>query len=174
MSKTVVDKAKRILEGIDFDLELAKNWSEDNYHNYYQYFSHQDLEVRKYSLLVFATALGNWHLESAQIFRSIKELKKYPEFNKDKVYHFEDYVQSFLDNKDAIKQDFPLLYNRLVWYLLRLNNKKRCEYIFRTVDKQLLIELRQVLTETGIDASVFQNNYNDILREVGITPYFLD
>ncbi|CAM3066774.1 hypothetical protein FITA111629_01475 [Filibacter tadaridae] len=169
MSKKIVDKAKHILKGIQFDLELAFDWNKDHYDNYYQYFTHPDNEVRKWSLLIFAGGLGNWHLESAQIFRTIKELKKYSEFNKYKAYHFEDYVQSFLDNKDAIKQDFPLLYNQLVWYLLRLDNKKRCEYIFRTVDKQLLIELRQVLSESGIDASKFPNNHEDIMKEIGLT-----
>ncbi|KOS68940.1 hypothetical protein AEA09_10540 [Lysinibacillus contaminans] len=174
MSKAVLDKAKKIVEGIDFDIELAKDWSKDNYDNYYLYFSHPDPEIRKYSLLVFLVGLGNWQLGSAYIFRSIKELKKYEDFDEKKVYLFEDYVQSFLDNREDIKQEFPLLYNRLVWYLLRLDNQKRFEYIFRSVDKQLFIELRQVLIESGIDASILPSNLNNILREVGIIPYFLD
>lgn len=91
-----------------------------------------------------------------------------------KVYRFEDYVQSFLDNRENIKQEFPYLYDDLVWYLLRLDNQKRFEYIFRSVDKQVFIELRQVLIESGIDADIFPNNLNNILREVGIPPYFLD
>ncbi|ATP40832.1 hypothetical protein CSE16_12695 [Solibacillus sp. R5-41] len=174
MSKTVLDKAKRIVAGIEVDPGLAKDWSKDNYDNYYLYFSDPDPEIRKYSLLVFFVGLGNWQLGSAYIFRPIKELKKYQDFDENKVYRFEDYVQSFLDNRENIKQEFPYLYDDLVWYLLRLDNQKRFEYIFRSVDKQLFIELRQVLIESGIDANIFPNNLNNILREVGITPYFLD
>ncbi|POZ57422.1 hypothetical protein LYSIN_02206 [Lysinibacillus sphaericus] len=172
MTNAVVTKAKCILEGIEVDLDITKNWSNDHFDNYYLYFSHPDIEVQKYSLLVFAAGLGNWYLGSAHIFRPIKELKKDPDFNKDKVYHFEKYIKSFLDNRVAIKREFPLLYNCLVWYLLRLDNEKRFEYIFRTVDKQLFITLREVLLESGVNPNEFQNNYNDVLREVGITPFF--
>lgn len=170
MSKTILYKAKKIIEGIDVDIELAKDWSKDNYDNYYLYFSHQDLEIRKYSLLVFLVGLGNWFLGSAYIFRPIKELKKASDFDKNKVYHFEEYIQSFIDNRESIKQEFPLLYNRLVWYLIRLDNQKHFEYIFRSVDKQLFIELRQVFMESGNDASRLPIDLNNLLREVGITP----
>ena len=55
MAKTLVDKAKNILEGMEIGFDTAKNWNDD----YYQYFSHLDFEVRKYSLLVFTADLGN-------------------------------------------------------------------------------------------------------------------
>ncbi|TKI50585.1 hypothetical protein [Lysinibacillus tabacifolii] len=174
MSKTVLDKAKRIVAGIEVYPGLAKDWSKDNYDNYYLYFSNPDPEIRKYSLLVFFVGLSNWQLGSAFIFRPIKELKKDEDFDGNKVYRFEDYVRSFLDNRENIKQEFPYLYDNLVWYLLRLDNQKHFEYIFRSVDKKLFIELRQVLIKSGIDANILPNNLNNILREVGITPYFVD
>ena len=168
MSKKIIDKAKHILKGIEFDLDITFDWSKDYYDNYYQYFSHPDSEVRKYALLIFAGGLGNWYLESARIFRPVEEQKTDRDFDIDKVYHFENYVQSFLDNRENIQHEFPNLYNALIWYLLRLDNKKNFDITFTSVDKQLFDELRQVLTESGIDASIFLNNHKDILNEVGI------
>lgn len=169
MPKMTVDKAKCILKGIKFDLELAFDWNKDYYDNYYQYFSHPDREVRKWSLLVFVGALGNWHLGSACVFSLI---------DGNKTYQFEDYVQSFIDHRVAIKQEFPLLYNRLLWYLLKLDNRKPFDTIFTSYfsypsyvcpRKQLFNELRQVLIESGIDANKFPNNLEDIFEEVGLT-----
>ena len=165
MSKKIVEKAKSILKGIEFDLELAFVWRKDNYDNYYQYFDHPDDEVRKYALLVFAGGLGNWCLESAHIFSP----EKYDDFDKGKSYYFEDYIQSFLDHQEAIKQEFPLLYSRVVWYLLWLDNKKPFDTIFTATDKQLFIDLRQLLAQSGIDQDKFQNNHEDIIKEVGLT-----
>jgi hypothetical protein len=169
LSENIVNKAKQILKGIEFDLDLAFIWNNDYYDHYYQYFSHPDDEVRKYALLVFAGGLGNWCLESAHIFRPIEEKVNDGDFDKDKMYHFEDYVQSFLDHRVVIKQEFPLLYNRLVWYLLRLDNRKPFDTIFTSADKQLFNELRQVLAESGIDVSKLPNNHQDIIKEVGLT-----
>ena len=39
MPKKIVDKEKRILFGVVFDFELAFDWSNENFDNYYQYFS---------------------------------------------------------------------------------------------------------------------------------------
>jgi len=126
--------------------------------------------VIKYALLIFAGGLGNWGLGSARIFRPIEEKETVGDFDKDRVYHFEDYVQSFIDHRVAIKQEFPLLYSGLLWYLLWLDNKKPFDTIFTSADKQLFNELRQVLTESGVDVSKFQNNHEDIIKEVGLTP----
>lgn len=77
MAKTLVDKAKSILEGIEIGFfDTAKNWDEDNYDEYFKYFSHSDIEVRKYSLLIFAAGLGNWFVGSSIIFHPIEEQKK--------------------------------------------------------------------------------------------------
>lgn len=77
MKRTLVDKAKSILEGIEIGFfDTAKYWDEDNYDEYYRYFSHSDIEVRKYSLLIFAAGLGNWVIGSSIIFRPIKDQKK--------------------------------------------------------------------------------------------------
>lgn len=172
MTKTLVDKAKSILEGIEIGFfDTAKNWDVDNYDEYYKYFSHPDFEVRKYSLLVFAAGLGNWYGGSAIIFRPIEERKKEKWFHlfKDKMYYFEDYVMSFIDNREAIKQEFPFLDSVIVSFLIQLDNEKCFEYIFSSVDKQLFVVLRQVLS--GLEVK-HQYNFNDLLREVGLPTFF--
>ena len=177
MTKTLVDKAKSILEGIEIGFfDTAKNWNEENYDDYYQYFSHSDFEVRKYSLLVFAAGLGNWFMKSSFIFRPIEELErgKHLHWHQDRIYQFESYVKSFVDNSEAIKQEFPLLYNAIVCYLLQLDNEKRFEYIVRSVDKQLFIVLRRILTDSGLDTEKYQYSFNDLLREVGLPTFFMD
>lgn len=171
MSKEVVEKAKQILKGIQFDFEITFDWRSTYYESYYKYFSHSDVEVRKYALLIFVGALGNWRLESAHIFSSTEEINNNKTIDMDKVYHFEDYIRSFLKHKESIKQEYPLLYNKILWYLLWLDNKKPFESIFTSIDIQLLNELRNVLAESGVDASKFQNNFQDIIKELGFTPH---
>ncbi|WP_186673743.1 hypothetical protein [Sporosarcina sp. BP05] len=172
MTKRLVDKAKSILEGIEIGFfDTAKNWDVDNYDEYYKYFSHPDFEVRKYSLLVFAAGLGNWYGGSAVIFHPIEERKKEKRLlsYKEKIYYFEDYVRSFIDNREAIKQEFPFLNSVIVSLLIQLDNEKRFEYIFSSVDKQLFIVLRQSLS--GLEVK-HQYNFNDLLREVGLPTFF--
>ncbi|QUG40415.1 hypothetical protein KD050_14080 [Psychrobacillus sp. INOP01] len=173
MTKTLVDKAKSILTGLEIGFDTAKNWNEDNYDDYYQYFSHPDFEVRKYSLLVFAAGLGNWLSSSCFIFPPIEELEsgKYLYLHQDKIYHFECYVKSFVDNREVIKQEFPLLYTAIVCYLIDLDNEKRFD-IFKSVDKQLFIVLRKVLGDSELEGKRYRYSYNGLLREVGLPKAF--
>ena len=171
MKRTLVDKAKSILEGIEIGFfDTAKYWDEDNYDEYYRYFSHPDIEVRKYSLLIFAAGLGNWVIGSSIIFRPVKDQKKEKSYNssKDRTYNFEDYVRAFIDNRDAIKQEFPILYNSIIDYLIQLDNTEQLNF----VEKQLYLVLRQVLTDSGLKEHKY--NFNDLLREVGLPTFFKD
>lgn len=169
MPQKIVDKAKNILKGIQFDFEITFDWDKACYDRYYKYFSHPDVEVRKWSLLIFVGGLGNWRLESARIFSLVEG---------EKTYQFEDYVQSFLDNRVAIKQEFPRLYDTIIWYLLWQDIRKPFDTIFTSYlsypsyicpKKQLFNELRQVLTESEIDASKLQNNHENVMKELGLT-----
>lgn len=171
MKRTLVDKAKSILEGIEIGFfDTAKYWDEDNYDEYYRYFSHPDIEVRKYSLLIFAAGLGNWVIGSSIIFRPNKDQKKEKSYNssKDRTYNFEDYVRAFIDNRDAIKQEFPILYNAIISYLIQLDNTEQLNF----VEMQLYLVLRQVLTDSGLKEHKY--NFNDLLREVGLPTFFKD
>ena len=53
MPKMIFNHAKYILQGIQFDFEITFNWDQNYYEKYYKYFSHPDIEVRKWSLLIF-------------------------------------------------------------------------------------------------------------------------
>ena len=170
MSKNVVDKAKRNLIGTEegwywFDFDYNARWSKENFHEFYRYFSHHNVEVRKYSLLVFAAGLGNWAYDSSHIFAPIKELKKRPDYDPDKEYYFEEYVKSFLDNSESIKKEFPLLYQLIIKFLIQLDNRKRFEYVFREVDKQLFLDLRQFLNESAFGEKI-HFKYDEVMREL--------
>ncbi|MEZ7173510.1 hypothetical protein [Sporosarcina sp. OR05] len=169
MQGEIVANAKQILKGVQYDFELAFDWDEAYYEPYYKYFSHPDIEVRKYSLLIFVGGLGNWRLESGHIFKSTEEMNKINPDEKQYKYCFEDYIRSFLKYKESIKQEFPLLYSRILWYLLWLDNRRPFDSIFTSVDSQLFAELRYTLTASGVDASKFQENFLAIIEEVGLT-----
>ncbi|WP_301109210.1 hypothetical protein [Sporosarcina sp.] len=174
MSQTIVNKAKSILQGIESDFDLGFNWKDEYFDNYYRYFDDPDAEVRKWSLLIFAGGLGSWSLQSANIFSPDGE-----GWNEDKEYIFEDYVQAFLTHREAIKKEFPLLYNYLVWVLLYLDKRKPFDSIFTSYisypsyispNIKLFRELRQVLNSSGIDVNILPNNHQAIMKEVGLTP----
>lgn len=176
MTRTLVEKAKNILEGLEYGyFDLGKEWYPENYDDYYLYFSDPDFEIRKYSLLVFTAGLGNWYHKSAHIFvttERLKELKNNKIFNQDTVYHFEDYIKSFLENSEAIKQEFPELYRIIVQYLIELDKRNRFEDIFCSADKQLFIELRQVLHDDASFGEEFKyQSIQILLKKLGL-PHF--
>lgn len=172
LTKALIDKAKSILSGIEIGYFItSKKWTKNNYDDYYQYFSHPDYEVRKYSLLVFGAGLGNWSAKSAFIFTHRQ--RKDPDFDPQKIYHLKYYIKSFLDNREPIKQEFPFLYKAIIYYLNELDYEKPFEVVFPSVDEQLFISLRKVLRNSGIDEKyVYEFNFNDILREVGLPTFF--
>ncbi|TAA66093.1 hypothetical protein [Planococcus salinarum] len=174
--KDIVIKAKRILEGIEVGFfDTGKEWSSENYADYYRYFSHPNKEVRKYSLLVFAAAVGNWWMKSAFVFYSHADIIYYSDLKEhlDKIYFIEDYFQAFLANKVAIKEEFPLLYNAIVVDLIKLDNENQFENVYPSVDPQLFFQLRETWIKSNIDTS-YEYNFNDLLREVGLPTFLKD
>ena len=175
MEKTLVEKAQNILDGIEIGFfDTAKRWDKDNYDDYYKYFTHPNFEVRKYALLIFGAGLGNWLIKSSFIFQPIEKGKIELGYLSDKneVYNFEDYVRSFIENREAIKQEFPNLYNSIASSLTLLDNENRFESIFTSVDKQLFIKLRKVLADS--EPIKHQYRFNDILREVRLPTFLKD
>ncbi|MBT2572081.1 hypothetical protein [Planococcus sp. ISL-110] len=161
------------MEGIEIGFfDTAKNWSIDNYANYYRYFSHSDRDIRKYSLLVFAAALGNWWMKSAFVFLTLGEIEEKQDFQSE-LYLLEDYVQAFLKNKEAIQREFPLLYNSILVDLIHLDNEKCFENTFPAANKKIFSELRKTLKNSDIDEK-YQYNFNDLLREVGLPTFLKD
>lgn len=172
----IVVKAKRILDGIEVGyFDTSKDWSVENYADYYRYFSHPNNEVRKYSLLVFAAAVGNWWMKSAFVFHSHDDLKRNVHLQKhpDKIYFIEDYVQAFLANKKSIEEEFPFLYKAILVDLIKLDNENHFENIFPSVNPQLFIQLRKTWNNSSVDEK-YEYNFNDLLREVDLPTFFKD
>ncbi len=88
--------------------------------------------------------------------------------SKDRIYNVEDYVRSFIDHREAIKLEFPILNNVIINYLIQLNNTAQ----FSLVEKQLYLVLIEVLTDSGLEEHKY--NFNDLLREVGLPTFFKD
>lgn len=175
MARTLIEKAKNILDGLEYGyFDTAKDWSNDNYDDYYRYLSDPDFEIRKYSLLVFTAALGNWYMKSAFVFGSLKELKKDPEYQEDKTYDFGEYVKSFLNNRESIKREFPELYRMIVLYLIELDNERNFEEEFCFFNQQLLIELRQALDDSGFGRRFQYGNVQKLLKELGLPNFAKD
>ncbi len=171
MKKTIVEKAKRILDGLEYGyFDTAKDWSHDNYDDFYLYMSDPDFEVRKYSLLVFTAALGNWYMKSAFVFGSLQDLKRDPDYQEDKTYHFEKYIESFMENRKTIKKEFPKLYRLIVLYLLELDNEMDFEMDF-CFDKQLLTGLRKVLNESGFGNRFQYEDMQKMLKELDLPNF---
>ena len=154
MSQKAVEKAKQILKGVQYDFEITFDWRTEYEAPYYTYFAHPHAELQKYALLVFVGALGNWRLQSAHVFHEAG------------AYRLEDYIRSLLEHRESIEQTYPLLYARILWYLRRLDETKPFEQDFPELDRQLLREMRGILVD--VDSSAFQNNFQDIIKEVGL------
>lgn len=126
MSSIIVQKAKRIVEGLEYGAFItSKGWESRDFEYYFKYFSSSDEEVRKYSLLVFAAGLGNWRGKSAFIFQPVEELRKDQMFDPDAYYYFPDYIDSFLTNREGIESDYPGLYIMIVHLLIELESQSR-------------------------------------------------
>lgn len=177
MSLTPIEKAKKVLRGIeegDFLFDMNAQWRNDYYDEYFKYFNHPDPELRKRSLLIFMSGLGATWQGSGTLFAPLKEREEYEYSDETKVYLFEDYIKSFLENGESIKKDYPLLYEELIRFLIKLDIKKRFEDSFVEIDKEIFVELRKVLDEyKDLDefGESYFGDYNEIYKECGFPPY---
>jgi len=177
LSLTPIEKSKKILRGIEegnYLFDMNGQWRHEYYDDYFKYFNHPDLELRKRSLLIFMSALGETWQGSGTLFAPLKEREKYDYTDGYKVFLFEDYLKSFLENRESIKKDYPLLYEELIRFLIKLDIKKRFEDSFVEIDKELFVELRKVLDEyKDLDefGESYFGDYNAILKECGFPPH---
>lgn len=161
MNNSIIRNSKLILEDIQYGLDTAKNWNDENFEFFYLYFSSPDKMVRKYSLLVFAAGLENWLSGSATIF--LRSESNTP----GKMYIFEDYINSFIDNLKAIQSDFPYLYKAIMVILFELNNRDKIDSIINSTNVKIINVIKKLLQDTNRE--VLNHSYDDVLREVNIT-----
>lgn len=82
ISEYTIERAKRILRPIQGGAEDYKTidhggrWSHENYDEYYKFFNHPDVEHRKYSILIFLSALAHWELSRPFYMSPLKLRKK--------------------------------------------------------------------------------------------------
>lgn len=175
MRGRVIRHAKEILEGIEIGFfDTAKPWNDRNFEKYYQYFNDPDQEVRKYALLVFGAALGNWQMKSAFVFpRNTDPIPKSHVADENKVYRFEDYIQAFFENKEAIESEYPTLYKSILINLVSLDLEVPFEKDFPDMNPEYLAKLRRMIRQSGLNEHS-QFHFNQLLREVGLPTFFLN
>ncbi|WP_298472667.1 hypothetical protein [uncultured Psychrobacillus sp.] len=178
MSLTPIEKAKKVLRGIEegnYLFDMHGQWRHEYYDDYFKYFNHPDPELRKCSLIIFWSGIGKTWQGTGTVFAPLKEREEYGYADSNKIYLFEDYIKSFLENKESIKKDYPLLYEDLIRFLIKLDIQKRFEDSFVEVDKELFVELRKVLDEYK-DLDEFGEycfaDYNEIYKECGFPPFY--
>lgn len=173
MSATIVQKAKRILEGLEYGAFItSKEWETENFDDYFNHFSDPNPDVRKYSLLVFAAGLGNWYSKSAFIFRPLKELRKDPFYDDpNAVYYFPHYIEAFMKNRENIKLDYPELYRMIVLLLIKLDNEESFDIMFPE-HIQLFKQLRNFLTDSGIKDSLIYDGFQKFLYDLNLPNFY--
>ncbi|GKV67371.1 MULTISPECIES: hypothetical protein [Sporosarcina] len=172
MSATTVQKAKRIIEGLEYGAFItSKEWESRNFEYYFNYFSSSDAEVRKYSLLVFASGLGNWYALSAFIFKPVEELRKDPLFDPDAYYYLPDYIESFLKNREGIESEYPGLYTMIIHLLIELDNRESFDLLFP--EHELFQRLREeVLNSADIGNRLMYDDFQQLLYDMGLPNFY--
>lgn len=168
MEERVVRKAKQILEGLrDGHFETAKDWSPDTKEDYYLYFNDPDYETRKLAILVFAAAVGNSRRGVARIILSDKKIAdSKTSGSEDKsrfAYSFEKYLNAFLDHKETIKKEFPLLYKVILAELKMWHDETSFFILFSDVDIELLERIIDVIKDVHVRNSDL--NLDPMLKE---------
>lgn len=173
MNDRIIKNAREILKGIEIGFfDTAKPWNEENYEEYFRHFNDPNPEVRKYALLIFGAALGNWQMKSAFVFpRATDPDPQFRNMNERKIYRFENYIQAFLENKEAIQKEFPTLYKSIIINLILLDQEVPFENDFPGMNSKSLADLRKTIGQSGFTGQS-QFSFNQILREVGIPTFF--
>lgn len=171
MSSIIVQKAKRIVEGLEYGAFItSKGWESRDFEYYFKYFSSSDEEVRKYSLLVFAAGLGNWRGKSAFIFEPVEELRKDQMFDPDAYYYFPDYIDSFLTNREGIESDYPGLYIMIVHLLIELESQESFDKLFP--EHELFQQLRKVLNSSEIGDRLMYDDFQKLLYDMELPNFY--
>ncbi|WP_301107246.1 hypothetical protein [Sporosarcina sp.] len=171
MSSIIVQKAKSIVEGLEYGAFItSKGWESRDFEYYFKYFSSSDEEVRKYSLLVFAAGLGNWRGKSAFIFQPVEELRKDQLFDPDAYYYFPDYIDSFLTNREGIESDYPGLYRMIILFLIELDNRESFGIIFP--EGELFKRLREVLDSSNVEGGLIYDGFQKLLYDMELPNFY--
>ncbi|WP_227394370.1 hypothetical protein [Jeotgalibacillus aurantiacus] len=124
---------------------------------YYEYFDHPDIEVRRYSFAAFLVLMGNWDATCSFVIYKDDE--------------FDQHVGSILRNRDRLKKEFPNVYIQLLDFLKNIDRDyiqtSRTE---NTLDPVLRDHLIKVIDEEL--ASRHVTSMKLIIEEMKLQPFF--
>ncbi|QFF99254.1 hypothetical protein PB01_10665 [Psychrobacillus glaciei] len=164
MEEQIVESVRAGLKGFEIgDFHLGLSFPQMPY---YQYFSHSDIEVRRYSIATFVVRLGNWKEGSSFHFSHTERIKlNQPEL--------EVYIQTFLKSKEMIKKDFPSMYQHVLFFskiLLEGSATRGQTWKFRMaypLKKELKNEIDFNL---NVKSTLLSTKY--LLKEFQLQPFF--
>lgn len=171
--KKIVEKVTKGLENVG--LGYFDTGESCEYDEYYLYFNDPDIETRKCALAVFTVMLGNWQSDCSFAFIPQHERKYIGGYSPNEPSHeLNNYVKAFVRHHEQIEQDFPVMYEYIIRFLIQIEEKHKYSYEvwFPEVDAELFKKLREDIL---IPNWTVVDNPTDIkyfLKEAGIPPFF--
>lgn len=170
MAYHVIEQAERVLKGIEIGYFNTGGHYEFR-DEYYKYFSDPDPQARRHALAVFTRMLKDWDSESCFVFMPVKVWRDRGE---EPYYQFEDYLAAFLKHHKKIEQEFPVMHEYIIKFLIQIEKRKGHSYEgwFPEVDPKIFEELRKEILITKSYLKDRSTSMKYFLREVGIAPFF--
>lgn len=179
MANNIIEQAKRGLEGFAIGYFHTSGDYGTYREDYYKYFGDLDFETRKYSVAAFTCMLGTWETGFLQIFQSVKEWEEQKKRSscplaQKRFYRFKDYLNALLEHHEQIENDFPYMFEYIIFCLIKIeqNKGKSYEEWFPEHNPNLFKRLRE---EILIPKKYFADKHSNIkylLKEIGIEPFF--
>lgn len=142
----ILFKARKILLQLPYGLDIARDWSRENWEKYYLYFNDSSKELRVNSIVVFYAALENWVKESGFPFTKKRNHKSgYYRL----YFNLDDYLTQFLLQADAIQQELPATYEMILQRLEQLINEGDVENHLDIENFYLLDKVNERLSKLG-------------------------
>ena len=171
MTNNIIEQAKRGLKGFAIGYYQTSCCYGEYLEEYYKYFTDEDFETRKYSIAAFTCMLGTWEARYCQVFQPIKEWEEH----RDPLglyYCFEDYLIALLEHHEQIENEFPYMFQDIVYCLINIERDRGISYeewfpehnpnVFKRVRDEILIP-KKYLAEKSSPMKY-------ILKEMGIEP----
>lgn len=157
----ILFKARKILLQLPYGLDMARDWSRDNFERYYLYFNDSSKELRVNSIVVFYAALENWVKESGFPFTK----KRNHESGYYRLYfNLDDYLTQFLLHADAIQQDLPATYEVILQRLELLIKEGDVENHLDLENFYLIDKVNERLSKLGERRKYL---FSKVVEEVG-------
>jgi hypothetical protein len=159
LSNGIIQKVKRGLKGIEIGyFDTGQIFEEEAYYNY---FDAADKETRRHSIAVFTVYLGNWH-----------SLCRFPFLGQPQL--LEEYIKAFTENHQHIQKDFPVMYEYIISFLIKIEEVNSQKYADSTLEISRVLYGR-LKREVLIPNRDYLHKHTPIkyfFREIGVDPFF--